>query len=510
MKNFLFITIAIYGSFMPGPSQASPSSLLKPNAGIIPSTGFVTTSFPRDVTEFGKFNEQVAIGQVLETLISADANGEISPLLATSWEVTNGGKTIRFHLRAHLKFSNGSPLTAHDVVSSISRHWHDERSQSFGFLQDIKEIVADDPLTITIKLKAPRVAIMKVFTRDQLGILPHGWTFNSAKSEPYIGSGPYRLIKENGEWYYVKNSHFRDQSLAKIERWHLLRSDDSEAAISSGLVPDVTTAAIDRAKDLIVSSSNPPHAYTPHDQLSFLQSSIWWHPDGRHYNDRQYQHFFMGIMRDLVDLRRAKTKWTKATGVIPIGVSGYLPDPVVFPPTNRPSSFNHGATVEVKIAIFKNLKSTFFADDDFHVIERKYNIKFSIVEFTESDYGQKLANQKPDIAIHWWYGGFNDPEGFLLLLPKLLNSNFTSYLGDLQGIYSAATVEQDWSKRAELFRTFNKMLVEQERMVPTWRIPTYTVVSRNFELTAKIFRYTPRLTDIVPSHNSTTPKGPIP
>ena len=50
------------------------------------------------------------------------APGKLDPApgLAKSWEFSNGGKTIVFHLR-DAKFSNGSPVTADDVVFSLNR-----------------------------------------------------------------------------------------------------------------------------------------------------------------------------------------------------------------------------------------------------------------------------------------------------------------------------------------------------------------------------------------------------
>ena len=50
------------------------------------------------------------------------APGKLDPQpgIAKSWEFSNGGKTITFHLR-DAKFSNGSPVTADDVVFSLNR-----------------------------------------------------------------------------------------------------------------------------------------------------------------------------------------------------------------------------------------------------------------------------------------------------------------------------------------------------------------------------------------------------
>lgn len=52
-----------------------------------------------------------------------DANGlmEIQPSLASSWEVSEDGRTYTFHLRENVTFSNGSPLTASDVKYTFVR-----------------------------------------------------------------------------------------------------------------------------------------------------------------------------------------------------------------------------------------------------------------------------------------------------------------------------------------------------------------------------------------------------
>ena len=41
---------------------------------------------------------------------------DLEPELATSWKVTNGGKTITFQLRDGLRFSDGTPFSADDVA----------------------------------------------------------------------------------------------------------------------------------------------------------------------------------------------------------------------------------------------------------------------------------------------------------------------------------------------------------------------------------------------------------
>ena len=59
--------------------------------------------------------------QVVESLVMYDANGDISPQLAESWEYDEDGKGLTVHLRQNVTFSNGDPLTAEDVVYSCEQ-----------------------------------------------------------------------------------------------------------------------------------------------------------------------------------------------------------------------------------------------------------------------------------------------------------------------------------------------------------------------------------------------------
>src|ERR1700687_204110 len=61
------------------------------------------------------------LGQVYEGLIARDKDLKIIPGLAESWEVPEEPTRWRFHLRKGVKFQNGDPFTADDVVFSADR-----------------------------------------------------------------------------------------------------------------------------------------------------------------------------------------------------------------------------------------------------------------------------------------------------------------------------------------------------------------------------------------------------
>ena len=109
-----------------------------------------TLTFARSVapTQLDPANSIIAgdvytLDKIFEPLYITSAAGELIPWLATGYTVSSNKKTWTFHLRPGVRFSDGSPLTADDVVFSIKR----EAANTAGPLSfldfAIKSITAD-------------------------------------------------------------------------------------------------------------------------------------------------------------------------------------------------------------------------------------------------------------------------------------------------------------------------------------------------------------------------------
>jgi oligopeptide transport system substrate-binding protein len=66
-------------------------------------------------------NTAAITAQIYETLTAYDVALQLQPALAASWDVAADGRSVTFHLRPNLTFSDGSPLGAADVVGSWLR-----------------------------------------------------------------------------------------------------------------------------------------------------------------------------------------------------------------------------------------------------------------------------------------------------------------------------------------------------------------------------------------------------
>jgi peptide/nickel transport system substrate-binding protein len=102
------------------------------------------------------------------------ATDQLEPELAESWQTTEGGRALTFHLRAGLKFSDGSPLTAADVGRTVTRALDPKEASPAGdtirTAEGNPEIRIASAQDITLRYKSPRQGLDRLF--DSIGIAP--------------------------------------------------------------------------------------------------------------------------------------------------------------------------------------------------------------------------------------------------------------------------------------------------------------------------------------------------
>lgn len=95
-----------------------------------------------------------------EGLAINDADGNIKPGVAESWESKEGGKVWVFHLRNNAKWSNGEPITAQDFVYSWRRLASPKTASpyasylQYGHLLNVDDIIAGKKTPDTLGVKA--------------------------------------------------------------------------------------------------------------------------------------------------------------------------------------------------------------------------------------------------------------------------------------------------------------------------------------------------------------------
>ena len=116
--------------------------------------------------------------------------------LAESWKTSKNGLTWTYHLRKNLHWSDGRPLTAHDVVWTMD--FLTKRVESSA-VKAVKTWEAPDDRTVVAQLRYPSVEMESLW----IYILPeHVWKKADTKKWdqfspplPLVGSGPYTVTK---------------------------------------------------------------------------------------------------------------------------------------------------------------------------------------------------------------------------------------------------------------------------------------------------------------------------
>ncbi|TFH49400.1 MAG: ABC transporter substrate-binding protein [Lysobacterales bacterium] len=140
-----------------------------------------------------------AVARVMfDRLVMPDEKQQLRPGLAVSWKPIND-TTWEFKLREGVKFHDGSPFTADDVVFTFQRAPNVEGSpSSFGTYLKGKEITRIDDYTVHIKTERPYPLMPNDMSTFSIVSRKHGEgaktpDYNSGKAT--IGTGAYKFVE---------------------------------------------------------------------------------------------------------------------------------------------------------------------------------------------------------------------------------------------------------------------------------------------------------------------------
>ncbi len=192
------------------------------------------------------------------SLTRLDAEGNVEPSLAESWEYDDAGTAITFTLREGLTFSDGEPLDAAAVKAFFDRGTSQADSHLRDQLADLEEVTVDGDREVTLHLREVDYQIpYLVAGRTGAIASPAAGEDPEKLAVAPVGAGPFVLTEFVAESHAVfeKNPDYWDADSIHIDTLTLTpRLDPSTvvAAIQSGsvdvaVIPATQAAAAEAA-----------------------------------------------------------------------------------------------------------------------------------------------------------------------------------------------------------------------------------------------------------------------
>ncbi len=191
-----------------------------------------------------------AIGEIVhynifEGLTKIEADGAVTPLLAESWRVADGGKSLTFVLRQGVRFSDGKPFTAQAVKFSFERAKaaNSTNKAKKNLFDNILRIDLSEAGSVTLVLNKAD-ALLPFRLGENTAVILHPDSAANAATQP-VGTGPYKLASWNkgSSVTLVKWDGHREAAKVALKKVVFRFIDDPAAQVAAMLAGDIDAFA---------------------------------------------------------------------------------------------------------------------------------------------------------------------------------------------------------------------------------------------------------------------------
>ena len=451
--------------------------------------------------------ESNILRDLFEGLIGEDASGNLVPGVAEKWEISADGKTYTFHLR-DAKWSDGSPLTAHDFVYGWQRAVDPATGSHYSFLlypvknaqkiaegheKDVNQlgVKATDDHTLVAELEGPTPYFLGLVTHataypaPKAAVEKHGkkWT----RPENIVSNGPFKLDswQPNAQLVAVKSDQYWDKDAVKLDKVIYYPTENQTSDMNR-----YRAGEVDMTYEI------------PNDQIKMLRENFKDELKissylGTYYygfnvtrppfkdNPKLREALTLAIDRDVITDKVTGAGEKPAYSFVPPGINGYdhyTPDKAarIEKAKKLYEEAGYGKDKPLKVDLLYNTS------------ENHKKIAVAVAAMWKQNLGVQtnLTNQEWKVFLNTrtekkqteafragWIGDYNDAYSFLELFQSKSGLNDSGYVNEkFDALLAQAGQEQDMGKRAAILKDAEKMLTDDYPVAPVYSYVTKRLV----------------------------------
>jgi oligopeptide transport system substrate-binding protein len=451
--------------------------------------------------------------EIFGGLVALSTDLQLVPDLAESWTISGDGRVYTFTLRPEAKFHDGKPVTADDFKWSINRAANPQTASPVadvylndivgiedvleGTATDVSGVKVIDSQTLQITIDAPKAYFLAKLTYPTAYVLDREnvEAGGRAWADSPNGTGPFKLKEYRiGERIVLERNENYHRELAKIDSVVMNLAGGQSMAMYENDEIDITGVSLFDLNRVLDPSDdlNSQLVVAPPDfNISYIGFNTTMPP----FDDLNFRKALNhAVDKDLIASEVLSDLVVSAYGILPPGfpaynseIQGLRYDPELAKqlladsrPTTPAMEKECGCTTyadpETRPRIVVNVPGsggTIGLDLEV-VIEMWRQVLGVEVEIQQTEwatYLEDLNNEKfQTFAGLGWEADYPDPQDFLDILFHTESSiNHGGYSNaEVDRILEDARVEPDATRRVDLYRQAEVMIVEDAAWVPLW------------------------------------------
>ena len=405
---------------------------------------------------------------VIDNLITLDAEQNIVPSLAHDWTVADDGLTVTFHLREGIQFSNGKPMTAADAKASLDRLIDPETGSGNAWrMAGVVDIAAPDATTLVLTLDGPNPGLLgHLASSKALGVFDVAGVADGSINTRPVGTGPFmisdfqagtRVLLERNPFYWRDGLPYLDAvDIRIIGDENVRRSALVTGEIDWAFwVPAQAVAELDARPDVVIDS-------VPAGQYYYIGVNM---TEGPLADQRVRQAISFAVNRDNVvaaaefGLAQVTQDPIPSTSAWAFGYAPYGYDPARARELLAAAGYPNGFEMEIMPTTF--VEASIRAAQVIQADLAAVGIRATIRTLEWAEWLQEQGEGNYDTYVCSW-NGLVDPDDFYYAQHRTGEVfNFTGYSNPtVDSLLDEARLVTDFDERKAIYAQVNQAIVD--------------------------------------------------